>query len=162
MLQRKIMVVVLGQITVVDPLPGWALVLQGGLAGILAWWWSLDPLLNTLGGLMMLDYCCGVALALNRHRFRWGVGAWGITRKAMIFAVCLVIGRAIAVHGFGDYGGKAMAIFYIANEAISIFRTFTASEIPAPSPLLDMFGRLSREAGQTPVPPADKKPTENL
>lgn len=137
--------------TLADPLPGWGVGMQALIAGVLAWWSGLAPLQHTLGGLMTLDYLYATALAVRSHKWDWGKGAWGITRKAMIFSACLFFGDIIQKHGFGDYGGSALFIFYIANEAISIFKTFKASDIPVAPMLFDQFSRLLQQQ-QPPAP----------
>lgn len=151
---------VLSIFTLADPLPAWGVTLQALIAIVISWWVGLAPLQHTLGGLMTLDYVYGTFVAVHAGTWNWNKGAWGITRKAMIFSMCLFFGDMIERHGFGPYGRAAMALFYIANESLSVFRTFKAADIPVAPPLFDVFGRLLNAQSQLPQTPGVRVSTD--
>jgi len=140
-LYKAVLVKLLALSTLTAPPPWWALLLQAAGSAVLAWWTGLDPLHNTLGGLMALDYLYGTALALRANTWTWGGAAWGITRKGMIFSFSLVFSGIMVQHGSAEFR-SATAWFYIGTEAISVFRKLTAAEIPVAPPLLDLVKSL--------------------
>jgi phage-related holin len=138
---KAVLAKLLALFTLNAPPSWWVVLLQAAGSAVLAWWTALDPLHNTLGGLMALDYIYGTALALRANTWTWGGAAWGITRKGMIFSFSLVFSGIMVQHGSAEFR-SAITWFYIGTEAISVSRKLTAAEIPVAPPLLDLVRSL--------------------
>ena len=134
---KAVCVKLLALISLNAPPPWWVVLLQAAGSAVLAWWTGLDPLHNTLGGLMALDYVYGTALALRANTWTWGEATWGITRKTMIFSASLYFASLADQGGFGQYR-SASTLFYCGTEAISVFRKLTAADIAVAPPLLEL------------------------
>ena len=88
--------------------------------------------------LVVLDYITGVCVAIKDGQLSSTVGAKGISRKVMVFA--LVALSNIVDTDFLNSAGPLEAVtilFYCANEAISILENACKMGIPVPQKLRD-------------------------
>lgn len=86
--------------------------------------------------LVVLDYVTGVCVAIKDGKLSSTIGAKGISRKVVIFA--LVALSNIADRYFLSSAGTLEAVtilFYCANEAISILENACKMGIPIPQKL---------------------------
>lgn len=101
-----------------------------------AFFGAVDGLLYALIILVVLDYVTGVCVAIHNRKLSSSVGAKGITKKVMVFALISLS------HIMDEYlikSGDALRVitttFYLANEGISIIENAGNIGIPLPDRL---------------------------
>ena len=102
-----------------------------------------DGFLYALIALVVIDYITGVMCAVLEKRLSSEVGARGIFKKVLIFAL---VGVAHIVDsqliGSGDAIRTAVIFFYISNEGISLLENATSIGLPIPEKLKDVLAQL--------------------
>lgn len=123
-----------------------AIALIGTVATYL--WGGWDTVIAALVVLACLDYITGVIAAAVHGRLDSRIGARGIARKVMLFAV---VAAATAVDRAWGLGGPvlrtATALWYAANEGLSILENAGQIGVPIPEQLRAAIARL-RDGGE--------------
>ena len=100
--------------------------------------------------LVCLDYSTGVVAAAVQGELDSAVGARGIARKVLIFAVVAAANVLDRAGGLGEPVLRtATAIWYAANEAISITENAGEAGVPIPAKLREMLARLRDGGGES-------------
>ena len=115
----------------------------GWLGWILGGW---DGFLYALITLVVVDYLTGVMLAVLEKRLSSEVGARGIFKKVLIFAL-VAVGHIIdtQVIANGSAVRTAVIFFYLSNEGISIIENAAKIGLPIPEKLKLVLGQLNKE-----------------
>ena len=111
-----------------------------GAIGLFSWFLGgNDGYIRVLLTLIVIDYVMGVIVGYTRHELSSATGFVGIAKK--MFIICLVgVAHVIDVHIVGESAFRApVALFYIANEGLSIIENADALNIPIPKFLRDRF-----------------------
>ncbi|MBQ9418915.1 MAG: phage holin family protein [Synergistaceae bacterium] len=111
-----------------------------GTIGLFSWFLGdTDGYIRVLITLIVIDYVMGIIVGYSRHELSSSVGFVGIAKK--MFIVSLVgVAHVIDVHIVGESAFRApVALFYIANEGLSIIENADALNIPIPKFLRDRF-----------------------
>lgn len=125
-------------------------VIQGAVTGI----WT--PALSCLLTLNVIDYLTGfVCAAVGRSnkteggRLSSSVGLIGIARKVLIWVI-VIVGTAVDryVIGAGSSCQTAVALFYAANEALSVLENVALIGVPIPAFLMRLLEVLRDKSDQ--------------
>ena len=111
--------------------------------------WALggwDGFLYALITLVVIDYLTGVMLAVLEKRLSSEVGARGIFKKVLIFAL-VAVGHIIdtQVIANGSAVRTAVIFFYLSNEGISILENTAKIGLPIPEKLKLVLDQLNKE-----------------
>ncbi|NMB33713.1 MAG: phage holin family protein [Clostridium sp.] len=118
------------------------------IGGFLGWFLGgFDGFLYALVAFVVIDYITGVMLATLEKRLSSEIGAKGIFKKVLIFAL-VGIGHIVDSHIIGDGSvvRTAVIFFYLSNEGISILENSSKIGLPIPEKLKDVLFQL-REKG---------------
>ena len=124
----------------------WNLI-QIGIAAIGGWvgWFvgGVDGFLYALLAFVILDYITGVMCAILEKKLSSEVGARGIFKKVLIFAL-VGVGHMIDSYLIqsGNAIRTAVIFFYISNEGISVLENATRIGLPIPKKLKDILAQL--------------------
>jgi toxin secretion/phage lysis holin len=115
----------------------------GWLGWVLGGW---DGFLYALITLVVIDYLTGVMLAILEKRLSSEVGARGIFKKVLIFAL-VAVGHIIdtQVIANGSAVRTAVIFFYLSNEGISIIENAAKIGLPIPEKLKLVLEQLNKE-----------------
>ena len=116
----------------------------GGLGWFLG---GMDGLIYALIAFVVLDYLMGVMCAIVEKQLSSDIGARGIFKKVVIFAlvgVAHIIDQNII--GDGSAIRTAVIFFYISNEGISVIENATRLGLPIPVKLKNILEQL-KEGG---------------
>ena len=105
-------------------------------------WGGWDMALQTLIGLMILDYITGIICAGKDQMFSSAIGFRGLGKKVVILivvAVAVLIDRIIGTNGIA----RSLVIFFYASmEGISILENAARVGVPVPDKLKEMLVQL--------------------
>lgn len=102
-----------------------------------------DGMMAALTALIVLDYITGVIAAAVEKRLSSEVGARGIAKKVIMLLVVAVANVVDAsVIGEGNVLRSVAALFYIANEGISLLENGARLGVPMPKKLIDILAQL--------------------
>ena len=111
-------------------------------------WGGWDTVIKALVVLVCLDYATGVIAAAVQGQLDSAIGARGIARKVMLFAVVAAATVVDRVGGFGEPVMRTItALWYAANEALSVLENAGEIGVPIPERLCRMLARLRDEGG---------------
>jgi toxin secretion/phage lysis holin len=115
----------------------------GWLGWVLGGW---DGFLYALITFVVIDYLTGVMLAVLEKRLSSEVGARGIFKKVLIFAL-VAVGHIIdtQVIANGSAVRTAVIFFYLSNEGISILENAAKIGLPIPEKLKLVLDQLNKE-----------------
>jgi toxin secretion/phage lysis holin len=115
----------------------------GWLGWVLGGW---DGFLYALITFVVIDYLTGVMLAILEKRLSSEVGARGIFKKVLIFAL-VAVGHIIDAQVItnGSAVRTAVIFFYLSNEGISILENAAKIGLPIPGKLKLVLEQLNRE-----------------
>ena len=122
------------------------------LAGVAAFWFGLNPLVQLLLAAMILDIITGVLSAYVRKTVSSAASFRGMAKKSII--LLLVWGAWLAGGQIAQPLGEAVAGFYILNEMTSIIENAAESGLPVPKFLVEALEKISAEK---PEPPANAR-----
>ncbi len=109
----------------------------------------LQKPLGALILLVCLDYVTGVCVAVREKKLSSKIGAKGIAKKIMIFAM---VGVSVIVDGLLIGGGLSLSsatiLFYCANELISICENAAKIGLPLPKKLTDCLKNFRKSLQQ--------------
>jgi len=114
------------------------------IGGFLGWFLGgLDGFLYALIAFTVIDYLTGVMRAITERKLSSEIGAKGIFRKVLIFAL-VGIGHILDSQIFANGGAVRTAVifFYLSNEGISILENATAIGLPLPDKLKDVLTQI--------------------
>lgn len=109
-------------------LKAFAVALGGLITNYLGGW---DTVMRALLTFVVLDYLTGLAAAWYERKLDSGVGARGILKKILLFAV---VGLAYQIDkSLGQEVFRSLATwFYLANEALSVLENVGRAGVPIP------------------------------
>jgi toxin secretion/phage lysis holin len=113
--------------------------IAAALAAVLAFFVSLPAVYWALIGAMALDIVIGTLHAASEGRISSWVAFVGVTKKAAVLIVvglAALIGHTLAAMIPTDVNiplGQAVALFYVAGEAISVLEHAAAMGVPVPA-----------------------------
>ncbi|MGI6551335.1 MAG: phage holin family protein [Syntrophomonadales bacterium] len=115
----------------------------GWLGWVLGGW---DGFLYALITFVVIDYLTGVMLAILEKRLSSEVGARGIFKKVLIFAM-VAVGHIIDAQVItnGSAVRTAVIFFYLSNEGISILENAAKIGLPIPEKLKLVLDQLNKE-----------------
>ena len=115
----------------------------GWLGWVLGGW---DGFLYALVTFVVIDYLTGIMVAVLEKRLSSEVGARGIFKKVLIFAL-VAVGHIIDTQVItnGSAVRTAVIFFYLSNEGISIIENTAKIGLPIPEKLKLVLGQLNKE-----------------
>ena len=118
----------------------------GGLGWFLG---GSDGFLYALIAFVVIDYITGVMCGVLQKKLSSEVGARGIFKKVLIFAL-VGIAQIIDSRFLGDGGviRTAVIFFYISNEGVSIIENAAIIGLPVPKQLTDILAQLRKDNGK--------------
>ncbi|MFX4263133.1 phage holin family protein [Pelotomaculum propionicicum] len=121
-----------------------AIALIGGYIGYFLGGW--DGFLYALVAFVAIDYLTGVMVAVLEKRLSSEVGARGIFKKVLIFAL-VAVAHIIDVQFIktGSAIRTAVIFFYLSNEGISILENTAKIGLPIPVKLKQVLEQLNKE-----------------
>lgn len=114
------------------------------LAAVVALFGGWSQILTILCVLMAADYGTGLAAAFRTRTVSSRVGTVGLLKKAVILLVIMVAAQVDRLTG-GDTFRDCAALFYIANEGLSILENLGRLGVPIPKALARVFAALKEE-----------------
>lgn len=118
----------------------------GGILGFM--FGELDGFITALLVFVVVDYVTGFMCAIAEKRLSSEVGAKGIMKKVVIFALVAVghIIDTVILKGAGGSTFRTMIIFfYLANEGLSITENAARLGLPVPEKLRTVLEQLKEE-----------------
>ena len=107
---------------------------------------AFDGMMTALITLIVLDYITGIIAAVVEKKLSSEVGARGIAKKVIMLLVVAVANIADrSVIGDGNVLRSVTAMFYIANEGISLLENGARLGVPMPKKLIDVLAQLKKE-----------------
>lgn len=107
---------------------------------------AFDGMMTALITLIVLDYITGIIAAVVEKKLSSGVGARGIAKKVIMLLVVAVANIADRdIIGEGNVLRSVTAMFYIANEGISLLENGARLGVPMPKKLIDVLAQLKKE-----------------
>lgn len=122
----------------------WAQAIFAALGGFLGWFLGgYDGFLYALVVFVVLDYLTGVLCAILDHRLSSEVGARGIFKKVLVFAL-VGVGHMLDELVLGGSGTirTAVVFFYLSNEGVSLLENAAHIGLPVPQKLKDVLEQL--------------------
>ena len=114
------------------------------IGGFLGWFLGgFDGFLYALVAFVVIDYITGVMMAVLEKKLSSEVGAKGIFKKVLIFAL-VGIAHIVDSHIIGDGSvvRTAVIFFYLSNEGVSILENSSKIGLPIPEKLKDVLFQL--------------------
>ncbi len=107
---------------------------------------GVDGVLIALIAVVMIDYMTGVMCAIVDKKLSSEVGAKGIFKKVLIFALVGVAHMIDSqVIGTGSMLRTAVIFFYLSNEGISIVENASRLGVPVPDKLRGLLAQLAKK-----------------
>jgi len=122
----------------------WVQVAFAAIGGFLGWFLGgLDGFLYALIAFVVVDYLTGVMCAVTDKKLSSEIGAKGIFKKVLIFAL-VGVGHIVDSHVLGNGGAirSAVIFFYLSNEGISILENASHIGLPVPEKLKSILEQL--------------------
>ena len=122
----------------------WAQAIFAALGGFLGWFLGgYDGFLYVLIVFVVLDYLTGVLCAILDRRLSSEIGAQGIFKKVLIFAL-VGVGHMLDELVLGGSGTirTAVVLFYVSNEGVSLLENAAHIGLPVPQKLKDVLEQL--------------------
>jgi len=112
----------------------------GGFIALIGGW---DKVMEILIIFIVLDYLTGVGLAIKDKKLNSEIGAKGLLKKAAIFAVIIIAAQLDrVVENPANLFRTAAALFYVANEGISITENIGKLGAPLPGFIIKVLEQL--------------------
>lgn len=106
---------------------------------------EFDGMMTALIALIVLDYITGIIAAFAEKKLSSEVGARGIAKKMiMLLTVAVANVVDVSVIGEGNVLRSVAALFYIANEGISLLENGARLGVPMPKKLIDVLVQLKK------------------
>jgi toxin secretion/phage lysis holin len=111
---------------------------------------GVDGVLIALIAMVAIDYLTGVMCAVVDKKLSSEVGARGIFKKVLIFALVGVAHMIDSqVIGTGSTLRTAVIFFYLSNEGISIVENAARLGVPVPDKLRDILAQLAKKGDKS-------------
>lgn len=118
--------------------------LSTGLFAVLIGAW--DTILEILLVVMAVDYITGVSSSFRNKRISSALGHNGLIKKANIFLIVILAAQLDKISGNANYIFRnCTAVFFIANDAISIIENVGEMGVKLPKFLKNAFIRLQSQ-----------------
>ena len=114
------------------------------LISLLGGW---DKLLQVLVLFVVIDYITGVVAAWFEKRLSSEVGAKGILKKLLIFAVVAIATSLDKMTGTNEVFRSLVVLFYVSNEGLSVIENLGKCGVPVPGALREAILKL-KEGGK--------------
>ena len=131
----------------------WIQLAFAAIGGFLGWFLGgLDGFLYALIAFIVIDYLTGVLCAIVDKKLSSEIGAKGIFKKVLVFAL-VGVAHILDTQIFGSAGGSgalrtAVIFFYLSNEGVSILENSAHLGLPIPEKLKEVLKQLhGREDG---------------
>lgn len=106
---------------------------------------AFDGMITALITLIILDYITGIIAAVAEKKLSSEVGARGIAKKMIMLLVVAVANIADRdIIGEGNVLRSVTAMFYIANEGISLLENGARLGVPMPKKLIDVLAQIKK------------------
>ena len=117
------------------------------IGGVIGWFMGgVDGVLIALIAVVAIDYLTGVMCAVIDKKLSSEVGAKGIFKKVLIFALVGVAHMIDSqVIGTGSTLRTAVIFFYLSNEGISVVENAARLGVPVPDKLRDILAQLGKK-----------------
>ena len=121
------------------------------IGGGIGWFMGgVDGVLIALIAVVAIDYLTGVMCAVVDKKLSSEVGARGIFKKVLIFALVGVAHMIDSqVIGTGSTLRTAVIFFYLSNEGISIVENAARLGVPVPDKLRDILAQLAKKGDKS-------------
>jgi len=122
----------------------WVQAALTAIGGFLGWFLGgLDGFLYALIAFVVIDYLTGVMCAIADKKLSSEIGAKGIFKKVLIFAL-VGVGHIIDSQVLGDGGAirTAVIFFYLSNEGVSLLENAAHIGLPIPEKLKSILEQL--------------------
>jgi len=122
----------------------WVQAAFAAIGGFLGWFLGgLDGFLYALIAFVAIDYLTGLMCAIADKKLSSEIGARGIFKKVIIFAL-VGVGHIVdsQVLGQAQTIRTTVIFFYLTNEGISILENAAALGLPVPEKLKEVLARL--------------------
>lgn len=122
----------------------WTQAVFAALGGFLGWFLGgLDGFLYALIAFVVIDYLTGVMCAIVDKKLSSEVGAKGIFKKVLIFAL-VGVGHILDSQVLGGSSAMRTAVifFYLSNEGVSLLENAAHIGLPVPDKLRDVLAQL--------------------
>jgi len=115
------------------------------IGGFLGWFLGgYDGFLYALITFVIVDYLTGIMCAILEKKLSSEVGAKGIFKKVLIFALVGVANIVDSqIIGDGSAIRTAVIFFYLSNEGISLIENASRIGLPIPQKLKDILAQLN-------------------
>lgn len=121
-------------------------VIVGGITYLLGGW---DKVMEILLILIIADYLTGVGVAIKDEKLNSEIGSKGLLKKAAIFIVIILAAQLDRViENPANLFRTAAALFYIANEGLSITENVGHMGLPLPQFLKKLLEQLRDKTDQ--------------
>lgn len=114
------------------------------LAAVVTLFGGWSQVLTILCLMMAADYGTGLAAAFRTKTVSSRVGMIGLLKKAVILVVVIVAAQVDRLCGTATFRDCA-ALFYIANEGLSIVENLGRLGVPIPQALARVFAALKQQ-----------------
>ncbi|GAV21624.1 phage holin family protein [Carboxydothermus pertinax] len=101
-----------------------------------------DKLLQVLVLFVVTDYITGVVAAWFEKRLSSEVGAKGILKKLLIFAVVAIATSLDKMTGTNEVFRSLVVLFYVSNEGLSVIENLGKCGVPVPGALKEAILKL--------------------
>jgi toxin secretion/phage lysis holin len=125
----------------------WTQTAFAGIGGVLGWYLGgVDGFLYALIAFVVIDYITGVMCAIVKKELSSEVGARGICKKVLVFAL-VGLGHLVdsQILGNGSALRTAIIFFYIANEGFSIIENSAVLGLPVPQVFKDALAQIKNK-----------------
>jgi len=112
------------------------------LISLLGGW---DKLLQVLVLFVVTDYITGVVAAWFEKRLSSEVGAKGILKKLLIFAVVAIATSLDGMAGTNEIFRSLVVLFYVSNEGLSVIENLGKCGVPVPGALKEAILKLKED-----------------
>jgi len=114
------------------------------IGGFISWFiGGWDGFIFALVVFVVIDYMTGVMCAVIEKKLSSEIGARGIFKKILIFAL-VGVGHTIDMHLIGDSDiiRTAVCFFFISNEGVSLLENASRIGLPIPQKMKDILSQL--------------------
>ena len=107
---------------------------------------GIDGMLKALIVFAVVDYITGVMAAIIEHKLNSEIGFKGITKKVLLFMI-VGVAHCLDVYVIGSVSvcRSTVAMFYIANEGLSIIENTARCGLPIPDKLKVILEQLRED-----------------
>lgn len=124
-------------------------ILKGLLAFLLSIWVALSGSVQLLLMLMAFDFATGLGAGVIKKELDSSISYRGLIKKTMMLILVAVVHLIMRPLHLGFDAGAAVALFYCANEAISITENCARADVPVPKWLIDILVKARSKAAPT-------------